>query len=107
MAADVGEEELQTVGGADENLGLRLNGLLFRLLCLGLGLLDRLANLEADGLELTLKLLGVFLAEVVLERERLDFRRLDETALFSALHECAGMLGFEQLVHLTLGQFLL
>jgi hypothetical protein len=43
----------------------------------------------------------------VLQRESLDFSRLDETALFSALHECAGMLGFEQLVHLVLRQFLL
>ena len=69
--------------------------------------LGRLADLEPDRLELTLKLLGVFLAEVVLQRERLNLRRLDEAALFSALHECAGMLGFEQLVHLVLRQFLL
>src|SRR6266566_1027578 len=107
VASDVGEEELQAVCGADENLGLRLHGLLLGLLGLRLGFLDRLANLEADRLELTLKLLGVFLAEVVLQRESLDLSRLDETALFSALHECAGMLGFEQLVHLVLRQFLL
>src|SRR5207253_4683265 len=107
VAPDVGQEELQTVGGANENLGLRLRGLFFGLLGLGLGLLDRLANLEADRLELTLKLLGIFLAEVVLQRERFDLRRLDVAALFGALHERAGMLGFEQLVHLVLRQFLL
>src|SRR5205085_1162609 len=107
VAPDVRKEELQAVGRADENLRLRLRSLLFRLLGLGVGLLGRLADLEPDRLELTLKLLGVFLAEVVLQRERLDLRRLDEAALFSALHECAGMLGFEQLVHLVLRQFLL
>src|SRR6266550_4567321 len=55
VASDVGEEELQAVCGADENLGLRLHGLLLGLLGLGLGFLDRLANLEADRLELTTK----------------------------------------------------
>jgi hypothetical protein len=43
----------------------------------------------------------------VLQRERLDLRRLDVAALLGALDERAGMLGFEQLVHLVLRQFLL
>jgi hypothetical protein len=43
----------------------------------------------------------------VLQGESLDLRRLDEATLFGALDERAGMLGFEQLVHLVLRQFLL
>src|SRR5262249_9222838 len=107
VASDVGEEELQAVGRADQNLGLRLEGLLLGLRGLAVRLVDRLADLEADCLELTLELLGVLLAEVVLQNERLDLRGLDEAALLGALYECAGMLGFEQLVHLVLRQFLL
>src|SRR6266566_3452165 len=106
VASDVREEELQAVGRPDENLGLRLGDFL-SLLGFRVVLLDRLANLEADRLELTLKLLGVCLAEIVLQGERLDLRRLDEAALFGALHEHAGVLGLEQLVHLVLRQFLL
>jgi len=107
VAPDIREEELQAVGRTDEHVRLRLGSLLVGLVGLSAVLLGRLANLEADRLELALKLLGVFLAEVVLQRERLDLRRLDEAALFGALHERAGMLGFEQLVHLVLRQFLL
>src|SRR5437764_3316272 len=107
VAPNVREEELQAVGRPDEHVRLRLGSLLVGLVGLSAALLGRLANLEADRLELALKLLGVFLAEVVLQRERLDLRRLDEATLFGALHERAGVLGFEQLVHLVLRQFLL
>src|SRR5204862_1501206 len=107
VAADSCEVELQAGGVTDYHVWLRLGSLLVGLVGLSAVLLARLENLEADRLELALKLLSVFLAEVVLHRERLDLRRLDEAALFGALHECAGMLGFEQLVHLVLRQFLL
>src|SRR5204863_8511448 len=64
VAADVRQEELQAVGRADQNLRLRVEGLLLGFRRLAVRLLDGLANLEADRLELTLELLGVLLAEV-------------------------------------------
>src|SRR5262249_56165349 len=68
VAPDVSEEELQAVGRADQHLRLRLEGLLLGLGSLAVCLLGGLADLEAGRLELTLGLLGVLLAEVVLQR---------------------------------------
>ncbi len=90
MATDVGQEELKAVGGADDRarggrLGLGLHNLFGR----------RLANLEADGLELARELLHVGLFELVLEGECLELGRLDMAALFRGLNEGAGSLSLE------------
>jgi len=71
----------------------------------GLGLLDlggrlRLADLEPDPLELARHLFDLDLAEVVLERERLEVGGLDEAALLRALDEGAGMVSVKQFVEL-------
>src|SRR5919197_2021895 len=98
VAADVGEEELERVGGAAELGGLDGNRL--GLLLLGLGD-HRLPDLEPDALELAGDLLDLDLAEVVLEREGLEVRGLDEAALLGALDERARLVGVEQLVQLV------
>src|SRR5262249_11731855 len=75
VATDVGEEQLERVGGTRERLGsphLGLRGLLFLLLLLARAL--RRADLETDGLELALQRLGFVLVELVLEDERLELR---------------------------------
>ena len=87
MPADLGEEEPEAVGGADEHLRLGLlggSGLggLLGLLAFG----ARLAHLEAD---------------------RLELGRLDDAALLRALEQRARGLGLKQFVKLVLGQFLL
>ena len=100
MAADVGQEQLEAVRGADDDVRigrLRLDGL--RLL---LG--PRLADLEADGLELARELLHVCVVEVVLEREGLELGRLDMAALFGGLDEGAGALSLEKLGNLLVRQ---
>ena len=79
VAAYIGEKELQAVRRAGEHLGRVVGGLDARLLrarLLGgrLALLGR-ADLETEGLELARKLLDLVLAEVVLERERLELLR--------------------------------
>ena len=110
MPADVGQEELQAVGGADERL-LRLRlGRLGRLRLLGGGLgglLGGLAHLEAVGLELARQLLDLVLGEVVLEREGLELRRQHEAALLCSFEQNARGLGLQQFLKLRLGQFLL
>src|SRR5919204_78607 len=93
----VGEEGLERVGGAGE-----LGGLDGRLLDLLLGLgRGRLSDLEPDALELAGDLLDLDLGEVVLDREGLEVRGLDEAALLGALDERARLIGVEQLVQLV------
>ena len=76
-----------------------------RLLLLGLlALGSRLANLEADRLELARELLDLLVGEIVLERERLELGRLDVAALLALLDERARLFGFQQFVKLILCQ---
>jgi hypothetical protein len=112
VPADVGEEELQAVGGADERLrGLLLRSLgggsLARLLGLVVRLRGGLADLEADRLELACQLLDLVLGQVVLEREGLQLGGQDEAALLRYLELHARGLGLQQFLKLRLGQFLL
>src|SRR2546427_4452821 len=98
VAADVGEEELQRVGGAADLGGLDRRGLGLLLLGLGRG---RLPDLEPDALELARDLLDLDLGEVVLEREGLEVRGLEEAALLGALDEQARLVSVKQLVQLV------
>jgi hypothetical protein len=96
VAADVGEEELQAVAGAAGNVGLvrdRLDDLL-----VGGG--EGLAHLDAEPLELVPDLLQLDVGELVLERERLELRGLQETAFLSAVYEQPDVLGLEHLLRL-------
>ena len=112
VPADVGQEELQAVGGAHERLrGLLLGGLgsggLARLLGLLFRLRRRLAHLETDRLELARQLLDLVVGEVVLQREGLQLRRQNEAALFGAFEQRARRLGLQQFLKLVLSHFLL
>ena len=91
MAADVGQEELKAVGGAD---GRARRGRL-RAARASRPPRPRLANLEADRLELARQLLDVGLVELVLEGECLELGRLDVAALLGSLDEGARPLGLE------------
>jgi DNA-binding transcriptional ArsR family regulator len=62
-----------------------------RLDLLDLDLLDRGADLQADRLELVGELGHFLVAEVELERERLELSRLDVATLFCALQERASL----------------
>jgi hypothetical protein len=94
VATDIGQEELEAVGGAREDVGLgRLGGLL--LLLLLHGLCGRLAHLEPDALELAGQLLDFVLVELVLEGERLELGSFEVTTLFSALDERLGLVGIK------------
>ena len=105
VAADVGQEELQAVGRADERVGsvggdglLRLRG------SVGLAASgSRISRPVASSSRRSC--LDLVLGELVLERERLELGRLDEAALLRAVEQQAGVLGLEQLVQLALGQF--
>jgi hypothetical protein len=95
VAADVGEEELEAVGRADDRLRVDLplaGGGSLGLLGLG----ARLANLEPDRLELARELLDLFLTEIVLDCERLELDRLDVAALLTLLDEGARLLALQQ-----------
>ena len=100
VTSDVGEEELQAVGGAADGSRVVGRGRRGRRLCLVGGL----AHLEPDRLELTRQLLDLLLPEVVLERECLELCRLDEPALLGALDQQARLIALKQLVQLILGQ---
>jgi hypothetical protein len=105
VTSDVGEEQLQAVGRSDDRLGIDLRRLdLGRLLLLGCGGRASLRDLETDGLELTLKLGDFLLAEIVLERKRLQLHGLDEAALLGGLHHRAGALVLEQFVQMLVRQ---
>ena len=102
MLADVGQEELQAVARARRRVGLvdhRL-GLRLRVLLLD----DRFAHLEPDALKLAHHLLHLGIAEVVLDRERLELGRLDPAALLTGRDQRDGALGLKQFGQLALGQ---
>ena len=107
VAADVGEEELQAVGGAGgDRDGSRLD-LLLLLLGFLLGLVlggARLPDLEAEGLQLARELLRLLLGQVVLEHERLELGGLDQAALLRALDERLDLLRLNQFDQLVLRQ---
>ena len=107
MAADVGEEELQAIGGAGNRdrrcLGLgRRIGRLLRFVLRRLGLRcgrrwrGRLADLEPGPLELARQLLDFLLVEVLLGGERLDRGGVDVAALLGALDDGAELIRLEQ-----------
>jgi hypothetical protein len=112
VAADVGEEQLQAVGGARDRLrrleprGLCL--LLGRLLGVGsggsLGLGRGRADLEPDPLELVRQLFDLLVVQIELDGERLQLGRLQVAPFLRALDECARLVGLEQLVQLVLAQ---
>jgi hypothetical protein len=116
VPADVGEEELQAVGGAgdrDGGSGRLLLGRLGRLLALllrGLGVRrrrrggSRRADLEPGALELACELLDLLVVELELGREGLDLGRIDEAALLGALDDGADLVRLEQFVKLVLRQ---
>jgi len=84
VAADVGQEELEAVCGAREDVSLSgLGGkLLLGLDLLRLGLRVRLTDLEPDALELAGQLFDLGLVEIVLERERLELGSLEVPTLW-------------------------
>ena len=84
MPADVRQEELEAVAGADRGRGLGGD----RDLLLGL---PRAADVEADRLELLRDVGDLLVAQVELERERLELGRLDVAALLGALDEGASL----------------
>jgi hypothetical protein len=101
VAADVGQEELETVGCARD--GSRLVLLLRSLFLLGIEL--GLRDLDVVRLELTLKQLGVLFADVVLEHERLELGCLELAAvLLRTLDERLYVLGFKEFDELVLRQ---
>ena len=103
MAADVGEEELEAVGGTRDDVGLgggRCSGFLLGLLLDGLGR----ANLEPDSLELPGQFLDVLVVELVLELKGLELGGLEVPTLLSSFDELAGLVVIRQFVKLALGQ---
>jgi hypothetical protein len=110
VATDVGEEELEAVGGTGERSG-RLEPrrlLLGRLLGVGgrgrFGDARGRADLDPDPLELGRQLLDLLLGQVQLDREGLELGGLEIPALLGRLDESARLVGLEQLVQLILGQ---
>jgi hypothetical protein len=102
VAADVGEEELEAVGGTGGSLcdGGGLGRVVVVCVLLlgrrsGLGTRDGRADVETDPLELARELLDVLVVEVELERERLELARLDVAALLGALDERLGLIRLE------------
>ena len=73
VTADVGQEELKAVGGARNRAGLVLLGGSVFLLGVDVGLRD----FDVVRLELALEQLGVLVADVVLEHERLELGCLE------------------------------
>jgi hypothetical protein len=113
VPADVGEEELQAVGGARDRDGgsgclflLRLSRLLV-LLLRRLGARrgsSRLADLEPGALELPRELFALVVVELELGGERLELGGIDEAALLGGLDDDADLVGLEQFVELVLRQ---
>jgi hypothetical protein len=114
VPADVGEEELQAVGGAGDrhggSRGLGLLLLLGRLLALLLRRLGagrrngRLADLEPGALELARELFALVVVELELVCEGLELAGIDEAALLGGLDDDADLVGLEQFVELVLRQ---
>ena len=109
MAADVGQEELEAVGGAGGggDGGRLLLDFLLGLLGGGVGRggarLGR-PHLEPDRLELARQPLLLLVVQVVLEHERLELRGVDEAALLRALDERLHLVGLKQFDQLVLRQ---
>jgi hypothetical protein len=113
VPADVGEEELQAVGGAGDRDGgsrrlllRRLGRLLGRLLRRlgGRRRSGRRADLEPGALELACELFALVVVQLELVREGLDLGGIDEAALLRALDDGADLVGLEQFVELVLRQ---
>jgi hypothetical protein len=116
VAPDVGEEELQAVGGAGDRDGgsggllVRRLGRLLGLLLRGLGARrgrcgrGRRADLEPGALELPRELLDLVVVELELGGEGLELGRIDEALLLRALDDRADLVGLEQFVELVLRQ---
>jgi hypothetical protein len=117
VAADVGEEELQAVGGAGDRdsgcgglgfgLGLgRLLGLFLRRLGVRRNRCGRrrLADLEPGALELARELLDLVVVQLELGREGVELDLVDEAALLGALDDGADLFRLEQFVQLVLRQ---
>ena len=106
MLADVGEEELETVGRARDCDGRRRSLVLLLLLVLLLGLVgdrdgDRrsgsgLADLKPGALELARQLLDFLFVEVLLGGERRDGDRIDVAALLSTLDDGTDLIRLEK-----------
>src|SRR5436853_1038381 len=115
VAADVGEEELQAVGGAGnrDRRGLDLGRRIGRLLRFVLRRLGRrcgrrwrgrLADLEPGPLELARQLLDLLVVELQLGGKSLELGGIDEAALLRTLDDGADLFRLEQLVQLVLRQ---
>jgi hypothetical protein len=116
VLADVGQEQLQAVGGARDGRGLGLErqlGLLLRprrrLLRGRLGGRlgrrgDRLADLETGALELAGELLELLVVQLELGGARLELGRIDVAALLGRLEDGADQIRLEQFVKLVLRQ---
>src|SRR6266545_4102347 len=91
VAADVGEEELQAVARPLDWAGCNLD-LLGRFV-------DGRTDLEPDRLQLVRELGDFVIAEVKLERERLELCRLDVAALFSAFNQGSTLDRVKKLMH--------
>jgi hypothetical protein len=104
VLADVGQEELQAVPGARRRVGLVDDRLRLGLRVL---LLDhRFAHLEAGALKLAHHFLELRLAQVVLDRKRLELGRLDPTPLLPCLDQRPRALRLKQFRQLVLSQVL-
>ena len=101
MATNVGQEELEAVCCPRYGTGLVLLGRGLLLLGIDVGLRD----LDVVRLELALEQLGVFLADVVLEHERLELGRLElAPVLLGAFDQSLNMLRLKQIDELVLRQ---
>src|SRR5688500_13295413 len=99
VPADVREEELQAVARPVDRVGGRRGS--FHRLARGS------ADLEPDRLELVRHLGHLVVAEIELERKRLELGGLNEAALLGALDQVATCLGVKNLVHGVLSQLFL
>ena len=117
MAADIGEEELEAVGGAGDGDRRRrsLVLLLFVVLVVGVARCGNrgrgcglsgigLADLEPGALELSGQLLDFLLVEILLGGERFDRGRIDVAALLGSLDDRADLIRLEQFLQLILSQ---
>jgi hypothetical protein len=114
VLADVGEEELEAVGGAGDGDSRRRRLVLLLLLLLVVDLIRRLrydghsdfglTDLEPRALELARQLLDILLVELLLDGEGRDRDGIDEAALLSSLDDRADLIRLEQFLQLILSQ---
>src|SRR6266508_169160 len=91
VATDIGEKELQAVARPLDRAGCNLD-------FLG-RFVDGWSDLEPDRLQLVRELGHFVVAEVKLERERLELSRLNVAALFSAFNQGSTLDRVKKLVH--------